>query len=54
VVKDLVPDLTQFYQQYKSIKPFLQSTPPEKGEHLQSKADRAKLDGLYECVSRQR
>ncbi|ODV92016.1 hypothetical protein CANCADRAFT_30286 [Tortispora caseinolytica NRRL Y-17796] len=52
VVKDLVPDLTHFYQQYKSIKPYLQrSTFPEDGkEVLQSVEDRHKLDGLYECI----
>jgi succinate dehydrogenase / fumarate reductase iron-sulfur subunit len=51
VVKDLVPDLTHFYAQYASIKPWLrtQSAAPAK-EHLQSKQDRAKLDGLYECI----
>ena len=51
VVKDLVPDLTQFYAQYASIKPWLrtQSSPPA-SERLQSKEDRAKLDGLYECI----
>jgi len=51
VVKDLVPDMTQFYKQYKSIQPWLQSTPPEDGkEHLQSIEDRRKLDGWYECI----
>ncbi|KAJ3045510.1 succinate dehydrogenase complex, subunit B [Rhizophlyctis rosea] len=51
VVKDLVPDLTQFYKQYKSIEPFLkQKTPPPQTENLQSIADRKKLDGLYECI----
>ncbi|KAI9740921.1 MAG: succinate dehydrogenase complex, subunit B [Claussenomyces sp. TS43310] len=52
VVKDIVPDLTQFYKQYKSIKPYLQrSTPAEDGrEFRQSKEDRKKLDGLYECI----
>ncbi|PWV63381.1 succinate dehydrogenase iron-sulfur subunit [Plasticicumulans acidivorans] len=51
VVKDLVPDLTHFYAQYASIKPWLQTVtlPPER-ERLQSKEDRAKLDGLYECI----
>lgn len=51
VVKDLVPDLTHFYAQYASIKPWLrtQSAPPAK-ERLQSKQDRARLDGLYECI----
>jgi succinate dehydrogenase (ubiquinone) iron-sulfur subunit len=52
VVKDLVPDLTMFYKQYKSIKPYLQrDTPsPDGKEYRQSKADRRKLDGLYECI----
>ena len=52
VVKDLVPDLTNFYAQYASIKPWMETqtpTPPDK-ERLQSKADREKLDGLYECI----
>ncbi len=52
VVKDLVPDLTNFYAQYSSIKPWLQSqspAPPDR-ERLQSKEDREKLDGLYECI----
>ncbi|MCJ1471763.1 succinate dehydrogenase complex, subunit B [Lambiella insularis] len=52
IVKDLVPDLTQFYKQYKSIKPYLQrETKTEDGkENLQSPADRKRLDGLYECI----
>ncbi|KAH8587020.1 succinate dehydrogenase iron-sulfur subunit [Bisporella sp. PMI_857] len=52
VVKDIVPDLTQFYKQYKSIKPYLQrSTPaPDGKEYRQSKEERKKLDGLYECI----
>jgi len=52
VVKDIVPDLTQFYKQYKSIKPYLQrTTAAEDGrEFRQSKEDRKKLDGLYECI----
>jgi len=47
-----VPDLTHFYAQYASIKPWLrtQTPPPPDGERLQSKEDRAKLDGLYECI----
>ena len=51
VVKDLVPDLNHFYAQYASIKPWLQteSAPPDR-ERLQSKEDRDKLDGLYECI----
>ena len=51
VVKDLVPDMTRFYAQYASIQPWLQSaTPAPDRERLQSKEDRAKLDGLYECI----
>lgn len=52
IVKDLVPDLTHFYKQYKSIEPYLkQKTPPTDGkENLQSIEDRKKLDGLYECI----
>lgn len=52
VVRDLVPDLTHFYKQYKSIQPYLQrDTQPADGrENLQSIEDRAKLDGLYECI----
>jgi succinate dehydrogenase / fumarate reductase, iron-sulfur subunit len=52
VVKDLVPDMTHFYAQYASIKPWLQTvTPaPNMKERVQSPEDRAKLDGLYECI----
>jgi succinate dehydrogenase / fumarate reductase iron-sulfur subunit len=51
VVKDLVPDLTQVYAQYASIEPWLKSaTPPPSRERLQSPEDRARLDGLYECI----
>lgn len=51
VVKDLVPDLTHFYAQHASIKPWLQTeTPAPERERLQSEGERAKLDGLYECI----
>ena len=52
VIKDLVPDMTHFYEQYKSIKPWIEASIPEnpKEERIQSKEDRAKLDGLYECI----
>lgn len=52
VVKDLVPDLSHFYAQYESIKPWMQtsSVAPPSRERLQSPEDRAKLDGLYECI----
>jgi len=51
VVKDLVPDMNNFYAQYASIKPWLQtdSAAPDR-ERLQSEEDRSKLDGLYECI----
>lgn len=51
VIRDLVVDMTQFYQQYEKAKPYLQnSTPVPATERLQSPKDRAKLDGLYECI----
>ena len=53
VVKDLVVDMSNFYAQYKSIKPWLEGSEDDKvdgKEHYQSKEDRAKLDGLYECI----
>ena len=52
VVKDLVPDMTHFYAQYASIKPWLRNDkePPEGSERLQSNEEREKLDGLYECI----
>ena len=52
VVKDLVPDMTNFYAQYASIEPWMKTkTPAPAGkERLQSHEDRAKLDGLYECI----
>lgn len=53
VLKDLVVDMTTFYSQYKSIQPFLKRKTPKENpnlEYYQSEADRAKLDGLYECV----
>jgi succinate dehydrogenase / fumarate reductase iron-sulfur subunit len=52
VVKDLVPDMTHFYAQYASIRPWLQTATPDPAmkERLQSPQDREKLDGLYECI----
>merc|ERR1712026_151815 len=55
VIKDLVPDMNNFYQQYKSIQPWLQRNDESQlgsGEKqlLQTTEDRAKLDGLYECI----
>jgi len=52
VVKDLVPDLTQIYAQLRSIEPWLKAdTPaPPDAERLQSREERSKLDGLWECI----
>jgi succinate dehydrogenase / fumarate reductase iron-sulfur subunit len=52
VVKDLVPDLTQAYAQYRSIEPWLKSdSQPTPGkERLQSPEERQKLDGMWECI----
>ncbi len=52
VIKDLVADMSHFFEQYASIKPWLSSeqAAPETSERLQSRDERAKLDGLYECV----
>ncbi|OQU89416.1 LOW QUALITY PROTEIN: hypothetical protein SORBI_3002G185100 [Sorghum bicolor] len=61
VVKDLVVDLTNFYQQYRSVEPWLKTkrrassasegeATTTRREHLQSPAQRKKLDGLYECI----
>ena len=51
VVKDLVPDLKNFYAQYASIEPWLKTVTatPEK-EWKQTHEDRTKLDGMYECI----
>ncbi|MGA1207939.1 MAG: succinate dehydrogenase iron-sulfur subunit [Gammaproteobacteria bacterium] len=51
VIRDLVVDMSVFYKQYQRIKPYLQNSTPASGrERLQSPEDRAKLDGLYECI----
>ncbi|MFT5806965.1 MAG: succinate dehydrogenase / fumarate reductase iron-sulfur subunit [Moritella dasanensis] len=53
VVRDLVIDMSQFYDNYARIKPFLitdESAIPPSRENLQSPEDREKLDGLYECI----
>ncbi len=51
VIRDLIVDLTNFYKQYEKVKPYLQnSQPPPAKERLQSPEERAKLDGLYECI----
>ena len=51
VIRDLVVDMTQFYDQYKAVKPYLiRKEPMPEQEVLQSPQDRDKLDGLYECI----
>jgi succinate dehydrogenase / fumarate reductase iron-sulfur subunit len=52
VVKDLVPDLNRIYAQYRMIEPWLKadSPPPPDRERRQSVEERAKLDGLWECI----
>ena len=51
VVRDLVVDMSQFYNQYAKVQPYLvnKEAPPAQ-ERLQSPEDREKLDGLYECI----
>jgi succinate dehydrogenase / fumarate reductase, iron-sulfur subunit len=51
VIRDLVVDMTAFWKQYERIQPYLQNDEPAPAiERLQSPEDRAKLDGLYECI----
>jgi succinate dehydrogenase / fumarate reductase iron-sulfur subunit len=51
VVRDLVVDMSLFYQQYEKVKPYLINNEPAPAiERLQSPEDREKLDGLYECI----
>jgi succinate dehydrogenase / fumarate reductase, iron-sulfur subunit len=51
VIKDLVPDLSNFFAQYEAIEPWLHTeTPPPEKEWRQSHEEREKLDGLYECI----
>jgi len=51
VVRDLIPDLTQFYAQHAYVQPFLKTdTPAPEKEWKQSEEDRNELNGLYECI----
>ncbi|XZG68796.1 succinate dehydrogenase iron-sulfur subunit [Chitinibacteraceae bacterium HSL-7] len=51
VIRDLIVDMTQFFKQYHSIKPYLQNeSPAPDRERLQSQEDREELNGLYECI----
>jgi succinate dehydrogenase/fumarate reductase iron-sulfur protein len=54
IIKDLVPDMSHFYEQHKAIRPWLELSEKDaanrNSETLQSKEDRRRLDGLYECI----
>ena len=50
VLKDLIGDLSTLYKQYESVEPWLKTSKVNDKENIQSKNDRAKLDGLYECI----
>ena len=51
VIRDLIVDMDQFFEQYFRVKPYLMNkTPAPEKERLQSPAERSKLDGLYECI----
>ena len=51
IVRDLIVDMTNFFKQYHSIKPYLvNDQPPPEKERLQSPAEREKLNGAYECI----
>lgn len=51
VIRDLIVDMSAFFKQYHSVKPYLiNDEPPPEKERLQSPADREKLDGVYECI----
>ena len=50
IIRDLIPDMKNFYKQYQEIKPWLQNSNKNNVENLQSVQDRKKLDGMYECI----
>ena len=51
VVRDLIVDMSQFFKQYHSVKPYVvNNDPPPEKERLQSPEEREELDGLYECI----
>lgn len=51
VIRDLIVDMSQFFKQYRSVKPYLiNNDPPPETERLQSPEERAALDGAYECI----
>lgn len=50
IIKDLIPDMTNFYKQYTEIKPWLQNSNKSGVQNIQTIEDRKKLDGMYECI----
>ena len=50
IIKDLIPDMNDFYEQYKEIKPWLQNSNKKREENIQTIEERRKLDGMYECI----
>ncbi|HEX7605309.1 MAG TPA: succinate dehydrogenase iron-sulfur subunit [Usitatibacter sp.] len=51
IIRDLIVDMTQFFNQYHSVKPYLvNAEPAPEKERLQSPREREQLDGLYECI----
>merc|ERR1712146_714361 len=53
IIKDLVPDLSNFWAQHRSVEPWLKrktENTPDGKEILQSREDRERLNGLYECI----
>lgn len=51
IIRDLIVDMEQFYAQLHKVEPYLQTTEPAlEREYIQSQEDRARLDGLYECI----
>jgi succinate dehydrogenase / fumarate reductase, iron-sulfur subunit len=51
VIRDLIVDMSQFFKQYHSVKPYLVNNEPlPEKERMQTPAERAELDGLYECI----
>ncbi|MSQ59137.1 MAG: succinate dehydrogenase iron-sulfur subunit [Betaproteobacteria bacterium] len=51
VIRDLIVDMSQFFKQYHSVKPYVvNNDPPPETERMQSPRERAQLDGLYECI----
>ena len=51
VIRDLVVDMSQFFDQFEKVRPYLiNDQPPPAQERRQSPEERAELDGLYECI----